>query len=290
MQQFIEKFGDRISAPLSGFDRLVLRASPRRLNISYYDHERGIVVAKGMQEYLYQNHILFKDYGQHVKKVSERVKEQAVKPLKEEGLPVLFLNGAEVDKGLLARQMAQERGISSGLVCGFSTMEPGPTFDYVKSKIARRRRPCHVLYQYRLDEQFGWMYARIQTWFPFEIQIGMNGREWLSRQMSRDGLKYVQAGNCFPWIEDYPRAQELMNRQLETNWTEVLSGFARQLNPLHEEIFAKYPTENYWTCHQSEWATDFVFRDADDLKRWMGVLMPHGMLTFHSADVLRFFG
>jgi hypothetical protein len=27
------------------------------------------------------------------------------------------------------------------------------------------------------------MYARIQTWFPFNIQVGLNGREWLARQM-----------------------------------------------------------------------------------------------------------
>ena len=27
------------------------------------------------------------------------------------------------------------------------------------------------------------MNARIQTWFPFRIQICLNGREWLARQM-----------------------------------------------------------------------------------------------------------
>jgi hypothetical protein len=49
MQQFIEKFKDRILGILSGFDRLVLRGWPRRLDISYYDAPRGIVVAKGME-------------------------------------------------------------------------------------------------------------------------------------------------------------------------------------------------------------------------------------------------
>ena len=69
-----------------------------------------------------------------------------------------------------------------------------------------------------------------------------------------------------------------------------MRGFARQLNPLHEEIFAKYPTEYYWTCYQSEWATDVVFRDGQKLKRLMRALVPHGMLSFDSRDVLRFFG
>jgi hypothetical protein len=31
------------------------------------------------------------------------------------------------------------------------------------------------------------MHARIQTWFPFNIQVGLNGREWLSRQMDEAG-------------------------------------------------------------------------------------------------------
>ena len=85
MQQFIEKFGDRILGTLSGFDRLVLRGSPRRLDYSYYDAARGIVVARGMEEFLWQNGILFKNYGDYVKKVSDPVKRAALQPT---GTPV----------------------------------------------------------------------------------------------------------------------------------------------------------------------------------------------------------
>ena len=46
---------------------------------------------------------------------------------------------------------------------------------------------------------------------------------------------------------------------------------------------------DYWTCHQSEWATDIVFRDAAFLQRLMAILVPHGMLSFSSSDVLRYF-
>ena len=134
------------------------------------------------------------------------------------------------------------------------------------------------------------MYARIQTWFPFNIQVGINGREWLARQMDKEGLKYRQQGNCFVWIEDYVQAQKLMNRQLEMNWAELLNGFARQLNPLHEGIFEHYPASYYWMVHQSEWATDVIFREASFLKRLMPLLVRHGMLSFASPDVMRYFG
>jgi DNA-binding PadR family transcriptional regulator len=134
------------------------------------------------------------------------------------------------------------------------------------------------------------MYARIQTWFPFNIQVGLNGREWLARQMDQQGLKYRQQGNCFVWIEDYEEAQKLMRRQLEMNWAELLNGFGGQLNPLHESLFAHYPASYYWTCYQSEWATDIVFAEADSLRRIMALLVRHGMLSFSSADVMRYFG
>lgn len=290
MRQFIEKFQDQLVGVLSGFDRLVLRGSIRRLDITQYDTTRGMLVAKGMEEYLWQNKVLFKHYGDYVKKISERVKRAATRTYQEAGLPVITLREAGADKDQCARQVAEERGISSGPVCVLSALEPCPTFDYVRSRIAWRRRPSHVLYQYRLDEQFGWMYARIQTWFPFHIQIGLNGREWLARQMRLRGWKFRQVENCFSWLEDFPRAQGLMDEQLKTNWVEELNRFAGQLNPLHEEIFAHYPSSYYWTCYQSEWATDMVFRNGGELKRLMGVLTPHGMLSFDSRDVLRFFG
>lgn len=290
MKQFIEKYQDQIQGVLSGFDRVVFRGTLRRLNISFPDQSRNIVVARGMEEYLWQNEILFKDYGQHVRRISERVKKRSLQPFRERNLAVEYVQDTKVDKDQLAREKAAQQGNPEGLACAISSLEPSPSFDYIKSRIARRTRPCHVLYHYMNHPDLGWMYARLQTWFPFNIQIGWNGREWLARQMSKAGLQYVQQGNCFPWIEDYQRAQQLMNQQLETNWAELLAGFAAQLNPAHEEIFARYPTDYYWTCFQSEWATDIVFRDADFLKRLMSVLTPHGMLNYSSADVLRYFG
>ncbi|HYL76335.1 MAG TPA: hypothetical protein VEU96_19140, partial [Bryobacteraceae bacterium] len=71
---------------------------------------------------------------------------------------------------------------------------------------------------------------------------------------------------------------------------ELLNGFARQLNPVQESIFERYPVSYYWTCHQSEWATDLVFREADFLQRLMPLLVRHGLLSYGSADVLRYLG
>jgi hypothetical protein len=290
MQQFIEKYGKEINGVLTGFDRLVFGGSLRRLNYGRYDGSLKAMVGTGMEEYLWQNKILFKDYQDHVKRVSERLKKASLEPFEKQKIPVIFLRDPAADKSKVAREVASERGVTSGLVCAISTLEPSPTFEHRGTHIIRRTRPCHVLYQYQIHPELGWMHTRIQTWFPFNIQVALNGREWLARQMSREGLKYVQQGNCFIWLEDYQRAQELMNRQVEKNWTEVLNGFAGQLNPEHESIFSRYPASYYWTCDQSEWATDIMFRNADFLKRLTPLLVRHGVLSYSSADVMRYFG
>jgi len=187
--------------------------------------------------------------------------------------------------------VARQRHIQQGRVCAITAVELHPTFQHYKTILVRRRRPCGVLYQYQIHPQVGWMYARMQTWFPFQIQVGINGREWLAHQMRQEHLPFRQADNCFVWIEDYARAQALMDQQLRTHWPELLAGLAAQLNPLHEAIFDdRYPASYHWTCPQSEWATDIVFRHAEFLRRRMPCWVRHGLLSFRSADVLRFLG
>jgi hypothetical protein len=35
----------------------------------------------------------------------------------------------------------------------------------------------------------------VQTWFPFPIEMCLNGRAWLARQMDRVGLSYQRQDN-----------------------------------------------------------------------------------------------
>jgi hypothetical protein len=198
LQQFIEKYRDQITGVLNGFDRLVFRASPRRLNFGYFDRNLKAFVAQGMEEYCWQNKVLFKNYAEHVKTVSERLKKESLQPFRQQDLPVIFLQSPSVNKDKLARTVAENRSIKSGLVCAISALEPSPTFDHKGIHIVRRVRPCHVLYHYQIHPEVGWMHARIQTWFPFNIQIGLNGREWLARQMETEKLKYTERTQAYP--------------------------------------------------------------------------------------------
>jgi hypothetical protein len=155
---------------VSGFDRLVLRGSLRRLNYGWYDQGLKVLVATGMEQYLWTNKVLFKNYASYVKRISERLKRESLQPFDKQ--QVIFLRNPATDKEALGRQVALERKITSGLVCAISTLEPSPTFEHRGTRIIRRVRPCHVLYQYQIHPEVGWMYARIQTWFPSTFKWG----------------------------------------------------------------------------------------------------------------------
>lgn len=277
MQQFIAKFDKDILGTLSGFDRLVFRGTLPRL--SY---------AEGMRLYLIQNKLLFKDYESHVKAVSQKVKKAALEPFQQQNLPVKYVYGRD-DKEKIARALATARGITEGDVCALTSMEMAPSFQHERTSLVMRPRPGLTIYHYRMDPEFGWMHARIQTWFPFCIHVCINGREWLSRRMDREGLRYVRQDNCFPWIEDVWRAQQLLQEQRTVNWTGKLEKFAKRLNPLHEEIFQNYPATYYWTAFQCEWATDVMFRPGT-LRRLSPLFLQHAMLGLSSPDVMKFLG
>jgi hypothetical protein len=58
-------------------------------------------------------------------------------------------------------------------------------FEVYRSRESKRlelqlcRRKCLFIYHYMVHPVFGFLNARIQTWFPFPIQICFNGRECL---------------------------------------------------------------------------------------------------------------
>ena len=213
MNEFIARYGDQISGVITGFDRLVFRG-----NLAL-NHESG------MKGYLWASGIAWKDYAQHVEQVSQRVKRAALEPMEAAQRPIRYLTNGKESKEQMARAIARADRIVSGPICAFTAVEPCFSWRIAgnrqthKLQLLRSMRQCLFVYHYWIDALFGFMSARLQTWFPFALYVYMNGREWLSRQMDQAGIGYRRQDNCFPWIEDFPRAQALMEAQLTTDWT-----------------------------------------------------------------------
>ncbi len=285
MEQFLAKHADHVTGTLSGFDRLVLRGTLRMLA------HRG-----GAMQYLYAVRVLLKDFAGHAAALTRRLKDASEELAKRTMRPIVYLNSTAINKEDEARKIARADGIKQGLICILTVVEPCLSYEIVRDRTSKtielepRHRRCLFLYHYQIHPIFGFMHARIQTWFPFAIQVCLNGREWLARSMDAAGLDYIRRDNCFTWLEQPAQAQRLMDRQLQTAWPETLNTIAHSLNPEHDAMFQDYPMQYYWSTYQSEWATDILFRDPAMLTRLYPKLIHHGLTTFLSADVMRFLG
>jgi hypothetical protein len=282
---FIQRYAERITGILSGFDRLVFRGTVRKL-----------MFVAGLMSFLWRRQILLKEFGRWAQESTQTLIDASLAEARKTGRPVTYLASPRTDKEAMARAVARKDGIESGLVCVLEAVEPCLTYEIYRCRETKRLKPvvrwrkCKFLYHYWMDPVFGFMNARIQTWLPFSVQICLNGREWLARQMDEAGIGYERRDNCFAALDNVSRAQKLMNQHLKLNWPTQLNRIARQLNPAHLQIFKEFGLHYYWSVFQSEWATDLMFRDPSSLAEIYPGLVRHGMTTFSSGDVMRFLG
>jgi len=285
MDEFIHQHRDKIIGSISGFDRLVFTGTLRAL-----------AVTCGMMDYLNRVGVRLKEFGAFVETKSNELKEASLAAAYGLQRPVQYLPSPQTSKEDTARAIAERDGVREGLIGVLTAVEPCQTYEIYRDRerklitLEPRRRKCLFLYHYWMDAELGFMHARIQTWFPFTIRVCLNGREWLARQMDRDGLRYVRADNCFLHIEQPDEAQRLLDAQLRTDWPTRLQEIARRLNPVHEQMLAPYRVEYYWSTYQSEWATDVMFERPRALATLYGPLTRQAIAAFGSRDVMRFLG
>jgi len=282
---FLCKFGRDVTAVLSGFDRLRFRATLRML----------FVPAK-MEAYLSACHVLIKNFKTFAEATTATIKAAAYASARSAGRPARYLPSPEISKEDQARQIARADGITDGLIALFSATEPCLSYSVrgdPKTKhihLVLETRKCTHFYHYFMHPDFGQISVRVQTWFPFTVDVCLNGREWLARQMDRAGLTYEQRDNCFVQVSDPVRAQALLDAQLQTDWVRVLQPLLEAAHPLHAELGRPLGQNYYWTASQTEYATDLLFRDPARLAALYPQFVHHGIKTFGSRDVLRFLG
>jgi hypothetical protein len=92
------------------------------------------------------------------------------------------------------------------------------------------------------------------------------------------------------WIEDLPRAQQMMQDLEERKWERWLKSLAARVNPLLGKDSGLDLHPYYWSMSESEYATDVMFRDAPALAKGYPALRNHAIQRFGSPEVLRFLG
>jgi hypothetical protein len=283
MKTFLKRFGTFLLGVLCGFDRIRFRGSKRRLGYS-----------DGIAGYLRGNHVHFKDFSSFAKDVTATLTRTVETPAKEAGI-YRYLNSSLVRPEEIAMEIAATHPgqvPATGLIAVLGRVEPcqiviirGARQGLLEPRLDVGK--CLHYYHYYWDQQFGLRYTRLQTWFPFTMHIGMNGRDWLGQQLLQAGIAHTKKDNCFTAIDDFQAAQKLADEQLKTRWTQLLDGWACQSNPLETTLLPQW-VPYYWTAQEAEYATDFAFRSPQDLQRFYPTLVQHAYATLQSGDLLRF--
>lgn len=285
MDTLLYKFNNKIKGVLEGFDRIVFKGTLKPL-----------CFATGMQIFLSRQGVLNKDYKDWINQKSTAIVEDGeAYALRQTGTSIQYLASCNTRKETIAHEQQKKTGIQSGLIGAWSCVESCKTFRAVFDKTAGfpQIKPdnsrCKHLYFYYDHADYGFMSIRLQTWAPFEIQIALNGREWLKRQLDQSGVKYVLEGNKFLHVADYATAQNLLNSQVGTRWIETLSGFVPNVFPSMQTLLGDEISYT-WTLWQSEWAKDYIFSDPQTLNSHMSHLLRHAFITGTSDRVLRYMG
>lgn len=285
MNGFLQRHADSVTGMLNGWDRLRFRGTLRMLaNLT------------GMIRFLCYTGHLFKDFGKYAHQTSRQVRQQALAVVEQAGRPVVHLDCPTVNKEQVALEIAGRDGIGEGIIAALTAVESCRSYD-VRSDRRRgllelypRFRKCQHIYVYRIHPVFGLMYSRLQTWFPFNINLGLNGREWLSRRMNAAGIGYVRRDNSFTWVQDVAKVQRLLDGQVSFNWEKALGKLGGEINPALRSIVGDYDIPYYWSIDQSEWASDVMFNSRSELERLYPAFIRQGMEHFASPEVMRFLG
>lgn len=284
MTSFLDRFSDSIHGVLSGFDRIRFRGTQRLL-----------ASVRGLTAFLAFRSVRLTEFKEYVTAVTTAIRRQVEAGAEQAGVAIEYVNDPSRSKEELAADLARRAGRTTGLRAILSAVEPCRTFFVRKNPatghIELQNRPgkCLHYYHYWLDEKLGPCHLRLQSWFPFNVFVCVNGREMLAGELTRHGIAFRQRDNCFSWVQDLERAQQLLHAQVQFDWAAELTRLLTASHP-------GWPTwpgmdrPPYWSADQTEWATDVLFRSRAELSRLMPGLIEHSLVGLGCGDVMRFLG
>src|SRR5262245_14467725 len=282
LSRFAAKFTSLIVAVLSCFDRVIFKG---HLPISHGPALEGFV-----------DHVLKIrrcDFMAFAERQSQTLVESARRAAEEAGVEYHFLKGLHRKDKLVDEILRRRSDLVEGLIAVFCCMECCPSFKLVygqgRPRLVAARRQQRVLYFYSLDPQLGLIYIRLTTWFPFTIQVYVNGHSWLAREMLARRLGFNLQDNAFTALDDPEAAQELADSFADLNWTKILDRLARRVNPLMVERSFRSLCY-YWVVTQADYANDLIFTGGEALAGLYPRLLDHAAVNFSAQDILGFLG
>ena len=281
----IDYYEDKINGVLQTFDRVLING--------YLSH---LFSYDKFNYYLIKNGVKLKDFKKFACQQTDLLCANIENYIKENNVELQYLTSGKISKDEAARKIFSQDISRTGLIAAFSVVEQCKTMTVIpdhktkRLEVASRQTRCKHYYLYYNDSEFGWMFFKIQTWFPYNAQIYLNGREYLSKLLDKRGINYEMYSNSFAYIEDFNIAQELADSILNKKISDSFDGIAKKTNNLLPNIESVFHSSYYWCIDQCEFATDINFKNRDDLSSIFKTLVETTYFTFSSQDIYSFFG
>ena len=284
MNTILEQYQDKINGTFSFFDRMIIKG-----------HILQFFSPSGKKYFLSEKSILLKDFSSYANQVTNDLVRHVENFTASLNRPLIYLSSAKTSKEQTALSVLKDNPVEEGLICTLSVVEYCQTLQPVKKPdgllaLSTVNRKCKYYYFYFMDKDFGFMHVKLQTWFPFLIQVYINGREMIKHVFDENGITYRMYDNSFFETSDIPKAQELADGFDAKKLCRQLDLFAHKVNPYLDTIEEVFHQGYHWCVDQCEYATDVMFKSREALEDIYPSLVGHAFYDFKCSDVFSFLG
>jgi hypothetical protein len=282
---FETKYQDIILGTNSTLDRIIIKG-----------YLGPISYPEGLQAFLNRYGILRKDFQAYSQKLATLLKENAKLLAELAGAPYEYLDSPTIQKDAKIKAILKQRGDHPGLVAVLTTLEVDNSFDLQKDSVTKktvlvaRRRKCLHIYFYAIDEQLGLYYFRLQTFFPFKVQIYFNGREQLARKLDQRQISYAKDDNCLTFISDLAQAQQLADELAISQLHTLFDHWAENYVIILPELTKHWRLSYHWSIRQLEYSKDLLFSSQAELETLYFQLIAQSAISALPENLLSFLG
>lgn len=284
MNTILEQYKDKINGTFSFFDRAIFKG-----------YIRQFFSPSGKKYFLSEMNVLLKDFSAFANGVTNDLVSYVESMTASADRPLIYLASPKTSKEETALEVLKENPVEEGLICTLSVVEYCQTLQPIKKdngflELSTVNRKCKYYYFYYLDKNFGFMHVKLQTWFPFLIQIYINGREMMKHTFDSHNITYQTYDNSFFQISDIRKAQELADKFDSKSLCRQLDLLAHKVNPYLDTIEKVFHQGYHWCVDQCEYATDIMFKSRDALEDIYPSLVGHAFYDFKCTDIFSFLG
>lgn len=200
---------DRVTLDLEGIDRLYLNLYQPRLQTgggvaTFFKAHRGAKVAST---------VLMAPISHDFVKAIDGFAQR------EEVEIVTFTKGQRKDD--VTRERRRDFAQPEGVLYIGKAQERFASFRMIKKRSVHTGQPypwftrgtvmCNHYYFYLVDEDFGPLFIKFCSYFPYTARVCLNGHEYVKRQLAKEGIPFEALDNGLLSCADPARAQQILD-------------------------------------------------------------------------------